>query len=337
MAVEPVDPSLDVIVPVYNAAGTLDRVLAAVIPAAGREHVIAVDAGSLDESAAIAERHGVRVVRLAERAGPARARNEGARHSNAEVLLFIDSDCVAHADCVERVRTAFRGDPGLASLTGSYDVAPPDPGFFSQYVNLRHHFVHQRAQRHDATFWAGCGAVRRTLFLRAGGFDADRYPRPAIEDTELAARLRKFGATRLDPDLQVTHLKRWTLRSMVETDIFHRAVPWARLLLERGELPNDLNLRTSQRFASPVALLTLLALIGLVLAPRPPLPQIALVLVLLSIALNAPILRFFAQQRGLWFGVKAWLTHQLHLAYGGATFAICAVLHWTRPSPRRGS
>ena len=105
---------------------------------------------------------------------------------------------------------------------------PPDPGFFSQYVNLRHHFVHQRARREDATFWAGCGAVRRTLFLRADGFDADRYPRPSIEDTELAARIRKFGATKLDPDLQVTHLKRWTFRSMVETDIFSRAVPWAR-------------------------------------------------------------------------------------------------------------
>lgn len=330
----PSDPSLDVVVPVYNAAGTLDRVLAALLPAAGRRHIIAVDAGSLDGSAAVAERHGVRVVRLGERAGPARARNEGARHSDADVLLFIDSDCVAHADCVERVRAAFREDPGLASLTGSYDVAPPDPGFFSQYVNLRHHFVHQRARREDATFWAGCGAVRRTLFLRAGGFDAERFPLPSIEDTELAARIRKLGATRLDPALQVTHLKRWTFWSMLETDIFRRAVPWARVLLERGELPNDLNLRTSQRFASPVALLTLLALIGLVFAPRSPFLQLALGLVLLSIALNAPILRFFVQQRGLWFGARAWLAHQIHLAYGGATFAVCAVLHWLRPARR---
>ena len=332
---EDVEPSLDVVIPVYNAAGTLDQVLSAVIPGAGRQNVIAVDAGSQDESAAVAERHRVRVVRLSERAGPARARNEGARHSSADVLLFVDSDCVAHADCIDRVRAAFRGDPGLASLTGSYDVAPSDPGFFSQYVNLRHHFVHQRARREDATFWAGCGAVRRTLFLDAGGFDADRYPLPSIEDTELAARIRKFGATKLDPDLQVTHLKRWTLRSMIETDIFRRAVPWARLLLERGELPNDLNLRTSQRFASPIALLTLLSLIGVVLAPRPPVLWVALALVGLSVALNAPILLFFAQQRGLLFAGKAWLTHQLHLTYAGAAFAICALQYWTRRSPRR--
>ena len=124
---------------------------------------------------------------------------------------------------------------------------------------------------------------------------------------------------------------------MIETDIFRRAAPWARLLLERGELPNDLNLRTSQRFASPIAFLTLLSLILVVLAPRPPFLWVALGLVGISVALNAPILAFFAQQRGLLFAAKAWLTHQLHLAYGGATFAICAVLHWTRRSPQRGA
>lgn len=330
-------PSLDVIIPVYNASDKLDQVLAAVIPGAGRENVIAVDAGSQDDSASVAERHAVRVIRLPERAGPAQARNEGARRSSADVLLFIDSDCAAHADCVDRVRAAFRADPDLASLTGSYDSAPPDPGFFSQYMNLRHHFVHQRARREHATFWAGCGAVRRTAFLRAGGFDAERYPRPAIEDTELATRIRRFGSTRLDPDLQVTHLKRWTLRSAVETDIFSRAVPWARLILERGELPNDLNLKMSQRFASPIALLTLLSVPLVVVAPRPTTLGVSVALVGISVALNASLLGFFARQRGPLFAAKAWLAHQIHLTYGGITFAICAVLHWAGRSPEGGA
>ncbi len=318
---------LDVVIPVYNASASLDRVLEAVIPGAGREHVIAVDAGSTDDSAAVAERHGVRVVRMPERAGPAEARNLGARHSEAEVLLFVDSDCVAHADAVDRVRAAFASDPGLASLCGSYDDTPPDPGFFSQYMNLRHHFVHQRARREDATFWAGCGAVRREAFLRVGGFDAERYPRPAIEDTELAARIRRCGATRLDPALHVTHLKRWTLRSAVETDIFCRAVPWARLILERGEMPNDLNLATTQRIAAPVAALTLLALALGVVAPGAATAAAALGLAALSVALNAPLFAFFARRRGLLFAAGAWLAHQVHLTYSGVTFAVCALQH----------
>lgn len=324
---------IDVVIPVYNAADKLDRVLDAVVEAVGRENVIAVDAGSEDDSAVVAARHGVRVVQLPERAGPAEARNEGAQHSDAEVLVFVDSDCVVHPDAIDRIRAAFAAEPGLASLTGCYDTSPPDPGFFSQYMNLRHHFVHQHARREDATFWAGCGAVRRTSFLAAGGFDAKRYPRPAIEDTELATRIRRFGVTRLDPDLQATHLKRWTLRSAVETDIFSRAVPWSQLILERGELPNDLNLKMVQRLAAPVALLVLLGAPAFLMAPSLAAFAILLGLVVASIALNGPLLGFFVRERGLAFAAAAWLAHQVHLTYGGVTFGICALLHWLRRPP----
>ena len=235
-----------VVVPAYNAEAHLREVLSAAQRAGPDGAVVAVDAGSTDATARIAEELGARVIRLPKRAGPAEARNAGAREASAEVILFIDSDCVAHPDVVERVRSAFAEDPELVSLTGSYDAFPREPGFFSQYMNLRHHFTHQVAQREPATFWAGCGAVRRDAFLRLGGFDAERYPSPQIEDIELGMRLARLGKTRLDPQLNVTHLKRWTGRSVVATDVRRRAVPWARLILESGEVPNDLNLRSSQ-------------------------------------------------------------------------------------------
>ena len=50
------------------------------------------------------------------------------------------------------------------------------------------------------------------------GFDARRYPRPSIEDVELGGRLSGRGRLVLDPALQGTHLKEWTLASMVVTD-----------------------------------------------------------------------------------------------------------------------
>ena len=39
--------------------------------------------------------------------------------------------------------------------------------------------------------------------------------------------------------LQGTHLKRWTLRSVIWTDVTCRAIPWSRLILEtnRAYLP----------------------------------------------------------------------------------------------------
>ena len=70
------------------------------------------------------------------------------------------------------------------------------------FRNLLHHTVHQRSAGDVRSFWAGLGAVRRTAFDDVGGFDADRYPWPSIEDIELGARLAGKGRIILDPELQ---------------------------------------------------------------------------------------------------------------------------------------
>jgi hypothetical protein len=124
-----------------------------------------------------------------------------------------------------------------------------------------HAFVHQHSQREATTFWSGCGAIRRQVFLDSGGFDETHYHAPAIEDVELGYRL--FQAKRklaLNADIQVRHLKRWDLRSMIETDFFQRAIPWSELTLRSGRMPNDLNLRISQRIS--VALAFILVALG---------------------------------------------------------------------------
>lgn len=318
-------PELAIIVPAYEAAGFLDRSLPALVAQAGAAPIVVVDAGSGDRTGEVARAHGAGVVRLPSRAGPAEARNAGARTVDAEVLLFVDADCVAHADVVERVRRAFRAEPDLVSLTGSYDAAPPDPGFFSQYMNLRHHHTHQIARREPATFWAGCGAVRAEAFHCAGGYDPERFPTPQIEDVELATRLRPLGRMRLDPDLQVTHLKRWTLRGVVETDIQSRAIPWTRLIAETGRVPDDLNLRASQRLAAalaPIALLSVLLLPWAVWTGRGTLAAVALLAVGASIAASFSLVAFFARTRGLPFATGAWLFHQIHLLYSAAIFVL---------------
>jgi hypothetical protein len=108
--------------------------------------------------------------------------------------------------------------------------------------------MHQTGKAEASTFWAGTGAVRRVAFERVGGFDEQRFPRPSIEDIELGYRLRQAGyRIFLDKSLQSMHLKQWTLRSVIRTDIIHRAVPWSRLIIESGKGPDDLNLQTSQR------------------------------------------------------------------------------------------
>ena len=171
-------------------------------------------------------------------AGPAAARNIGARRATGSVLIFVDSDVIVHHDAFTRIQAAFAADPELVAVFGSYDDVPSSHGAVSTFRNLLHHYVHQSSPGTATTFWAGLGAVRTDAFLAVGGFDSARFPVSSVEDIELGLRLAAAGGQiALDPAIQGTHLKRWRLWDMLVTDLVHRGTPWMALMLDRGLRP----------------------------------------------------------------------------------------------------
>lgn len=187
-------------------------------------------------------------------AGAAAARNEGAERAVGDILVFVDSDVEIRPDALSRIRSAFKEDPSLTAVFGSYDDNPPDAGVGSQFRNLLHHHVHQESAGAATTFWAGLGAIRRDAFLEAGGFD-ERYTGATMEDIELGMRISAAGGRIvLDPWLRGTHLKRWSVGAMVRTDFWRRGTPWVRLLLRRRELPTSLNLAWRHRLSALLSL-----------------------------------------------------------------------------------
>jgi GT2 family glycosyltransferase len=314
----PVD--LTVIVPVWNDARSLDRCLRALIADRGPGvELMVVDDASTDDSAAVAGRFPVELVRLRDNVGPAAARNRGAARARGDLLFFVDSDVAVAPGALARVRTLFEARPDVAAAFGSYDASPAAPGVVSRYKNLLHHFVHQHGAERASTFWAGCGAIRRRVFEALGGFDERRFRRPSIEDIELGYRLRRAGhRIVLDKGLLGTHLKRWTVGSLLRTDIRARAIPWAELLLTTREPIDDLNLRRDQRWS---AALTALAAAALVLTPLwIGLAPIAAGLLLGVVVLNRELYGFFARQGGLAFAAACVLLHWLYYLYSGAAY-----------------
>jgi glycosyltransferase involved in cell wall biosynthesis len=247
-------PAISVIIPVRNDAGGLDRCLGS-LAASRYPHyeVIVVDDASTDESAAVAASHRARVIRLPERVGPGAARNRGASEACHDLLFFLDADVTVEPDTLATVAETFLRNPDAAAAFGSYDQAPGAQNVLSQYRNLLHHYIHQTGREDATTFWSGCGAIRRPTFLASGGFDPS-YDRPSVEDIELGTRLRKAGhRIVLNKNLQVKHLKRWSLWSIVRCDFWQRGVPWTLLIHREGSAPDDLNLRRSHRLAGVLA------------------------------------------------------------------------------------
>jgi GT2 family glycosyltransferase len=323
------EPQLTVVIPVYNGGSQLARCLDALLASDCTDYeIVVVDDGSTDDCASEARARGVSVLRLASRSGPAAARNLGATHARREIILFVDADVIVRRDTLGRVAARFEIE-NISAVFGSYDDAPEALSFVSQYKNLLHHFVHQQSSTDAATFWAGCGAIRRKAFETVGGFDESRYRRPSIEDIELGHRLRRKGfEIVLDKELQVKHLKRWTFRSLLRTDIFNRALPWSRLLLEHGPIINDLNLRVTDRIC---AALTGMAVASLILSFF---SMAFLAVMPASLAgvflLNHRFHRFLKGRRGAWFALRAFPLLALYYFYSGTVFALCYVEHLLR-------
>jgi len=255
--------SLSVIIPAHNAERHLNQCLSALMTCSHPPfEIIVVDDGSTDATRQVAERYPVKLLATERCSGPALARNVGAKAASGDILLFLDSDVCVQEDTIELLSRSFEADPELDAVIGSYDSAPRSQDFLSQYRNLMHFYVHQTGAQRASTFWSGCGAIRRDVFLAHSGFD-EGFGRPAIEDIELGYRLHRAGRKIvLDRAVQVTHLKRWTFWGLVKTDILDRGIPWTELILRDRMMPNDLNLQLSQR-VSVALVFILVALAGL--------------------------------------------------------------------------
>ena len=320
------EPLISVIIPAFGCSQTLGSCLQGLFASDFKPfECIIIDDGSPDDFSALAKPYAAKLVKLPERRGPAYARNRGADMARGDILFFLDSDVKPRSDTLRRTADFLASHPDVSAVFGSYDDEPADPGFLSQFKNLFHHYTHQVSDVNARTFWAGCGAVRREAFRKVGGFD-ERYTRLSVEDIDLGYRLNRHGFTvRLEKTIQGTHLKHWTFRGLLKSDILDRALPWTELLMKEGRLANDLNIRVTARFSAAGAMLGLACL-----AAWPFHPMLAVFggLMLLIVLLgNLPVYGFFMRKRGLWFAARAVPLHFLYLLYSGVAFPAGVLLY----------
>lgn len=195
-------------------------------------------------------------------AGPAVCRHFGASKAAHDWLCFLDSDVIVRADTFEKAALSLQ-DSGDDGLIGSYDDQPEAPSTVSRFRNLLHHYHHQRNHGVSGVFWGAFGMVRKDAYIKVGGFDP-AFRHASVEDIELGYRLAKHGfVVRIRSEVQVCHLKHWTLRNMIYTDVWLRARPWTTLMrMYRRWGDRPLNTSVREQASALLACLFPLSLAG---------------------------------------------------------------------------
>ncbi len=289
MSAEPLPVTL--VIPGRNAAKTLPACLGSVAPLLGKDglqEIVFVDDGSADDTAAVAARYPVRVVRAAG-GGPGYARNVGWRAAATPLVWFIDADCVADADAL-RSLLPHLADADVAGAGGTYDNLYPD----STLACLIHAEIveRHRLMPADVDYLATFDVVyRRAALEEVGGFDEGNFNgpgAPGAEDIELAFRLHAAGhRLRFDARSRVGHHHPTRLRRYLRSQALHGYFRVWLYLHHRGKAAGDAYSGLVDHAQPPLAML-LLALLPV--APLWfPAAWAALVVAALLLAAQAPM------------------------------------------------
>jgi len=152
-----------------------------------------------------------------------------------------------------------------------------------------------------------------------------------MEDVELGYRMRDAGfRIVLDPLVQCTHRKRWTLAGMIRSDFARRGVPWTRVLIDRRELfrPRGLSLGKRESlglFSAPLLVASVLA--GVITWKLAAFAVAAIALTVFVIA-SSKFLGWLSRVKGSAFAIAV---IPIHLIYNIVAF--CALAWGVAASP----
>ena len=184
---------VSIIIPTFNGALRIGRCLEALtkqLSGMDAEVLVVVDGSTDDTAEVVAQFPGVRLISQSN-AGPAAARNHGAREALGSIILFTDDDCVPVSNWLVKMLEPFK-DPELVGVKGIYRTH--QKRLTARFVQIEYEDRY-RLMNHLAnidfidTYSAG---FRRDHFLKMNGYDTS-FPVACAEDVELSYRMSAQG------------------------------------------------------------------------------------------------------------------------------------------------
>jgi glycosyltransferase involved in cell wall biosynthesis len=200
-------PDISVIIPLYKQK-SIDNCVESLLfqKTSAKYEIIVVD--STPEAVAVKKHANVRVVRLKERAFPGTARNVGISAAKADILAFIDADCVADEEWLQVILESHKrhdvvggrianGNPRVLRGWSLYLCE------FGEFAGGKRRFLHNIPS---------CNiSYKKIIFTRYGVFPESR----TSEDTVFNARIRE--KILFEPKMVVYHTNRTNLPAIFDT------------------------------------------------------------------------------------------------------------------------
>lgn len=203
---------ISIIIPVLNEAADTIRSTLASVQNVENVEVIVVDGGSQNETVALVQFWGVKV--LSSTAGRACQMNAGATAATGDILLFLHADTSLPAG-FEKLVPLTLAQPG--TVAGAFELKIDSP---MRSLRLVEKMVNWRSRFFSLPYGD------QAIFLKASVFhDIRGFPNlPIMEDFELMCRLKRLGEIAIVPTPVLTSARRWQKLGVLKTTLINQIV-----------------------------------------------------------------------------------------------------------------
>ena len=208
------NPYVSVIIPVFNGSKTLEPSLKAVFNSSfSNFEVIVVDDKSIDNSVKIAKKFPCKIIQQKTNRGAAYSRNIGAKTAKGKIILFMDADCIVKKDTITKIVESFK--KGYDIVAGTYsNLSFNKNNLFSSYHSLLCYYNYMNSS--VALFGTQCAAIKRSLFIKMGGFDIS-IKGASIEDLKFQYKIQSTKYKHhINMKAQVLHNSRHSLITLLK-------------------------------------------------------------------------------------------------------------------------
>ncbi len=220
-------PDLSIIIPSYNARDTIVECLQALSQqdTAHSFEIIIVDSSD-DGTADLVARlfPEVQLYRFLSRKYPGDGRNYGIHQSRADLLAFVDADCTAHTDWVERIIVAHQTAGPI--IGGAVDNGSRDSYIgWAYFLSEFNEWMPEDRAYPKQLLPTCCYSMKRHVFDECGPFLEGVY----CSDTAFDWRVAEAGYPLLFlPDIVVSHIYGGSLSRFLQHE-FEQAYSFARI------------------------------------------------------------------------------------------------------------